>query len=191
MGTTYEEQMNRALRPVAPPRVIEGVYTDDQHRRLLDVAKQHGPWPTIQAHHFKTVEELIDIYCSSVGRNSVLLLNFAPDRRGLIPDVDAKRAAGLQNWISKTFGKNLLRGAKITALNPRGPAYEPTNLVDSREKTYYASADDALTDEITSPLFDVPSTIAMFGSSLYAINARFTTPPTPTTSYTVAKVPRG
>ena len=48
----------------------------------------------------------------------------------------------------------------------------------------------AVTREITSPNFDVPTTIAMFGSSLYAINARFTTPPTPTTPYTVAKVPR-
>lgn len=45
-------------------------------------------------------------------------------------------------------------------------------------------------DEITSPLFDVPTTIAMFGSSLYAINARFSTPPTPTTTYTVVRVPR-
>ena len=47
-----------------------------------------------------------------------------------------------------------------------------------------------LTDVITSPLFDIPTTIARFGNSLYAINARFTTPPTPTTPYTIAKVPR-
>ena len=44
--------------------------------------------------------------------------------------------------------------------------------------------------EITSPLFDVPTTIAMFGSSLYAINARFSTPPTPTTTYSVVRVRR-
>ena len=47
-----------------------------------------------------------------------------------------------------------------------------------------------MTREITSPLFDVPTTIAEFGSSLYAINAQFTTPPTLTTPYSVAKVPR-
>jgi sugar lactone lactonase YvrE len=47
-----------------------------------------------------------------------------------------------------------------------------------------------VTRQITSPLFDVPTTIAMFGSSLYAINARFTTPPTPTTTYSVVRVPR-
>ncbi|GMU77630.1 MAG: hypothetical protein AMXMBFR46_04290 [Acidimicrobiia bacterium] len=55
----YEEQMARALRPVAPPRVVEGVYTDDQHARLLGVVKEHGPWPTITSHHFDTVEELV------------------------------------------------------------------------------------------------------------------------------------
>ena len=55
----YEEQMNLALRPVAPPRVLEGIYTDDQFHRLYDIVKQHGPWPTIAAHHFQSVEELI------------------------------------------------------------------------------------------------------------------------------------
>ena len=43
---------------------------------------------------------------------------------------------------------------------------------------------------ISSPNFDIPTTIARFGNSLYAINARFTTPPTPSTTYTVVKVER-
>lgn len=55
----YREQLNQILRPVAPPRVIDGVYSDDQHARLLDVIKRNGPWPTITAHHFDTVEELV------------------------------------------------------------------------------------------------------------------------------------
>jgi hypothetical protein len=56
---TDVQQLNQALRPVAPPRVIDGVYTDDQHERILEVIKRCGPWPTITAHHFDTVEELI------------------------------------------------------------------------------------------------------------------------------------
>lgn len=47
------------LRPVAPPRVVEGVYSEDQVDRIWGVLRDHGPWPTITAHHFDTVEELI------------------------------------------------------------------------------------------------------------------------------------
>lgn len=54
-----ESTVSEALRPVAPPRVVEDVYTDDQHDRLLRVVQEHGPWPTITAHHFDTVEELV------------------------------------------------------------------------------------------------------------------------------------
>jgi len=43
---------------------------------------------------------------------------------------------------------------------------------------------------ITDPNFDVPTTVGLFGNSLYAVNARFTTPPTPDTTYTVVRVPR-
>ena len=41
---------------------------------------------------------------------------------------------------------------------------------------------------ITSPNFDVPTTIAEFGRLLYAVNARFTTPPEPDTTYTIVQV---
>jgi sugar lactone lactonase YvrE len=40
---------------------------------------------------------------------------------------------------------------------------------------------------ITDPDFDVPTTIALFGNKLYAVNARFTTPPTPNTTYDVVR----
>lgn len=40
---------------------------------------------------------------------------------------------------------------------------------------------------ITDPDFDVPSTIDEFGRRVYAVNARFTTPPTPTTPYWLAQ----
>ena len=37
----------------------------------------------------------------------------------------------------------------------------------------------------TNPLFDVPTTIARFGNRLYAVNARFSMPPEPDTTYDV------
>jgi sugar lactone lactonase YvrE len=43
---------------------------------------------------------------------------------------------------------------------------------------------------ITNPLFRIPTTIARSGSALYAVNARFDTPPMPDTEYEVVRVPR-
>ncbi len=45
-----------------------------------------------------------------------------------------------------------------------------------------------IVSHITNPAFDVPTTIAEFGHSLYAVNARFGTPPTPTTEYDIVQV---
>ena len=47
-----------------------------------------------------------------------------------------------------------------------------------------------IVDTISSDLFRVPTTIARFGNSLYAVNARFGTPPTPDTEYEVVRVTR-
>lgn len=41
---------------------------------------------------------------------------------------------------------------------------------------------------ITDPDFQVPTTVDSFGPFLYAVNARFGTPPTPETTYTVVRV---
>ena len=45
-----------------------------------------------------------------------------------------------------------------------------------------------LTDTLTSPDFDVPTTIARSDGDLFLPNARFTTPPTPTTPYWVTGI---
>jgi hypothetical protein len=43
---------------------------------------------------------------------------------------------------------------------------------------------------LTDPDLDVPTTIVRRGKFLFAVNARFTTPPTPTTKYDVVRVSR-
>lgn len=42
---------------------------------------------------------------------------------------------------------------------------------------------------ITDPRFDVPATAARFGNRLYLVNARFTSPQTPETTFTAVAVP--
>lgn len=57
--TNDRERLAELLRPVSPPRVLEGVYTDDQYERMLDVVKRRGPWKTITSQAFKSVDELV------------------------------------------------------------------------------------------------------------------------------------
>ena len=45
-----------------------------------------------------------------------------------------------------------------------------------------------LVDTLTSSRFDVPTTVARYGDALYLPNARFSTPPTPTTEYSANRV---
>jgi sugar lactone lactonase YvrE len=47
-----------------------------------------------------------------------------------------------------------------------------------------------VTREITDSDFDVPTTVDRFGKWLYAVNARFGTPPSPDTTYKVVQVKR-
>ena len=49
----------------------------------------------------KSLPTLVDIYFKSVGRNSVLLLNIPPDRRGRIADADVVRLQELDPRLSK------------------------------------------------------------------------------------------
>ena len=45
-----------------------------------------------------------------------------------------------------------------------------------------------LIDRIGDPKLDCPSTVTAVGQHLYAVNARFSTPPTPSTTYCLVRV---
>lgn len=51
-------------------------------------------------------------------------------------------------------------------------------------------ASGELVGGITDAAFDVPTTLLGFGEYIYAVNARFSTPPTPATSYDIVQVPQ-
>ena len=74
----------------------------------------------------KRPEELVDIYCSSVGRNSVLLLNLPPDQRGLIHENDVAALQKMRSILDATFGNDLaknvpaLRNDSMILLKPNG-----------------------------------------------------------------------
>jgi alpha-L-fucosidase len=63
----------------------------------------------------KSSPELINVYYQSVGRNGNMLLNLAPDKRGLIPDNQVASLQGMAQVVSQTFARNLADGAKVEA----------------------------------------------------------------------------
>ena len=60
----------------------------------------------------------------------------------------------------------------------------------TRSQTIVRVRLDADVRRLRDERFDVPATVAAFGSRLYLPNARFDTTPTPETPYTVVAIPR-
>lgn len=97
----------------------------------------------------KSLGKLIDIYYTSVGRNSTLLLNVPPDRTGRIHPNDSARLVELRQAIDESFNKNLAEGT-LTATATRGndSRYAVTNLFNDNYDSYWATNDDVLTASI-------------------------------------------
>lgn len=55
-------------------------------------------------------KNLVDLYYTSVGRNSVLLLNVPPNKRGLFADEDIKSLYEFRSILDETFKQNLAAG---------------------------------------------------------------------------------
>lgn len=89
----------------------------------------------VEDERVKTPEKLFDIYFSSVGRNSVLLLNLPPDKRGLIHENDVKNLLAWRKLIDETFKTNLAKGAKMIAKNGLNPA----NILDGKNNTHFTT----------------------------------------------------
>lgn len=91
----------------------------------------------------KSVEQLLDIYFSSVGYNSVLLLNLPPDRRGLIHENDVRRLREFRKVLDAIFDENLAAGAQATASHVKGdnPAFAAGKITDGDPQTYWTTDD--------------------------------------------------
>ena len=59
----------------------------------------------------KTVDELVELYFTSVGRNSKLLLNVPPTRAGLLHETDVERLAGMRRSLTSLFRHDLASNA--------------------------------------------------------------------------------
>jgi len=94
----------------------------------------------------KPLDRLVEIYEQSVGRGANLLLNIPPDRRGLIPDVDAARLREFGATIAATYKTDLARDARASSPATRGHAalFDASRVNDGDPSTYWAT-DDGVT----------------------------------------------
>ena len=92
----------------------------------------------------KTPEKLFEIYLTSVGRGSTLLLNIPPDRRGLIHENDVKALKEWRALIDSEFKTNLATDAKVKASTERGEKFSAVNCTDGNKDTYWSTPDGAI-----------------------------------------------
>src|SRR5262245_7956267 len=97
----------------------------------------------------RSVDDLVHLYFSSVGRNSKLLLNVPPTRDGLLHDVDVDRLAGMRAALDRLFARDLAehRPMKTEGAGTRTPVFtifldraEPVSIADLREDITWGQA---------------------------------------------------
>ncbi len=91
----------------------------------------------------RSVENLVRLYFTSVGRNSKLLLNVPPNRSGLLSEVDVARLVGMRKELDRLFARDLAAGARVVRRRPSSttaiatlslPRPQRIGIVDLREE---------------------------------------------------------
>lgn len=123
-----------------------------------DAKATTGGWFYHDGERCKSADEMFKIYLETVGRNATLILNFPPDKRGLLPDADVNNLKALGEMLRKRLGTDLAKqeGVKITASDVRDAGtkrnYLANNMVDGDSTTYWACKDGNKTATITVEL---------------------------------------
>ncbi len=112
------------------------------HPAETDVSIRPGWfWRESENDKVRSLKNLLGIYYTSVGRNSLLLLNVPPDNRGLIHPADSARLMEFKAALDEIFKVNLADGAKVTASDCRGRGFKPGNILDGNFDSCWATKD--------------------------------------------------
>lgn len=108
----------------------------------------------------RSLDEMVDIYYESIGRNATLLLNLPVDTRGLVHENDEARLKELVATIKADFKKELLAGTQVQASNIRAndSNFGPQNVIDGNKSTYWAT-DDKVKQATVEFTFKKPTAI--------------------------------
>lgn len=100
-------------------------------------------------HKVKTLDQLVEIYYRSIGRNSSILINFPVDRRGLIHEKDEAAILALGQKIRADFEFNLLGESEVTASDERGKDYTAEHVIDADYESYWTVSDGVAEASLT------------------------------------------
>lgn len=100
----------------------------------------------------RSPENLLELYYSSVGRNSNLLLNVPPDRRGLLHENDVESLLAFRRLLEEEFKYDLALGKEASSSHDRGKSYRAVNAIDGIPDTYWSTPDNVTTASITIDL---------------------------------------
>ena len=155
---TIRELMPHALIAIAGPD-IRWVGNESGVAKIGEASARDGKWRPAECdvsirpgwfYHaaedtkVKSLDHLINIYFQSVGRNSVLLLNVPPDRRGRFADPDVARLHELGEAI------RAIQSGRLPATSPE------VAVLDDDPETTWSPEGDALTGTIELTLAAQP-----------------------------------
>jgi alpha-L-fucosidase len=98
-------------------------------------------WHRTEDEQVRSVENLVELYFKSVGRNSLLLLNVPPNTDGLICETDVRRLLEFRAELDRIFKTDLAAGKSATAssTHENHAAFGPAAALDSNPDTCWAA----------------------------------------------------
>jgi alpha-L-fucosidase len=111
-------------------------------------------WHEAENARVKTPRQLINLYYQSAGRGANLLLNVPPNRDGVLSAEDIGSLKEFGDYLRGTFALNLASKAKADASHVRASdkQYGPSNLLDGRPDTFWATDDRITSADVTFDL---------------------------------------
>jgi alpha-L-fucosidase len=100
-------------------------------------------WHAADDTRLKTLNQLLDIYYDSVGRNSILTLNIPPNAQGLLADADVAAMADYAAAIRAIYRTNVAQDQPAVAdsVFDAAPSYAAAMAVDGKLDTFWVAGD--------------------------------------------------
>lgn len=92
----------------------------------------------------RPLEELVQIYCHSVGGNATFLLNIPPTREGLLHANDVARLREFGEWYRRAFQNNLLKSNAVLSASSCKAGHPVESVLTENDDRYYTTEDGVI-----------------------------------------------